>query len=224
MTVKLLVEARGKAGTIKRYRTDYTGLVGSTDRDGGVANNPDTRNACGERNCQRLACALYAARRHDGDPSLAAMIGPLIFVSLLLALFGMPLIVTVVASVVIYCLYQRGFEKDRKTSFEELTEFREKGTVNGLRARQVYGNDPRRFFGFILLFGFPYSYFVWNVLHITGNAYHVVFLLPMTFLIYADPHLAKIREKYVNWEEYAAAYPDEARRSTDPPETSGGKN
>lgn len=134
---------------------------------------------------------IYAEKRGT-KPSLAAMAGPLMFLCLCLRLIGLPFIISVPIAFGLYYCYKRGVE----TEVRELAEYKKKHTVNGFKARQVYGEDPRDYRFIVIILAFPYSYYLYNILHLAGTEFDIAFCAPLAVLLALNIYAKRWRAKY----------------------------
>ena len=134
----------------------------------------------------------FYAEKRDTKPSWVGMAGPLTFFCICLALLGIPLGMGFVLVFGYYFLYKRGVEIE----IRELAEFKKTHTVNGLKARQVYGNDPFDFRFIIIALGFLFSYYLHFNLHLTDAQLSVIFPAIMGFLLIVNIYVKRLRMNY----------------------------
>lgn len=134
---------------------------------------------------------IYPERRR-AKPSWTRVLVLLTYIWICITLLGIPKEISFVFVFGLYFIYKRKIE----TELRELAEFRKTHTVNGFRAHQVFGNDPRDFRWAIIVFGFPFSYYLHYVLQLTESQSQIVFLVTMFILMMANTFAIRLRTKY----------------------------
>jgi hypothetical protein len=136
-------------GEIKEYQTMYG--VGCTSHEDNFFNYKKWADKCGIKRpkepcqeCAPLECAIYKAekrwRRYEMIKRFFAAIVAISFVILVIAEHRlMPLIIFVLSVCAAIVLF--GLGQNCKEYLDELNEFKNNGTINGIQARQSFNNS-----------------------------------------------------------------------------------